>query len=358
MTKEYFSLRTGHMARSPRKCGRRKFSVVVVNWNGKHLLNDCLKSLQLQLFDDFETIVVDNGSSDGSVEFVREHYPEVQILALPRNLGFCGGNNEGIRRSRGDWLVLLNNDTEVVSGYLSAIDQATHLFPQAGMFASKMLLFDSRSIIDNCGFSVSQAGTAQEIGRNEVDAGQYKLGFQPFGPSGGAAAYSRKLLDTVGLFDEDFFLIYEDVDLAMRARLYGFKCYFVPGATVYHKYRMTLAQMPSWQVSHGQKNVEYFYLKNMPAGLIVKYGALHVLYNVGGFFYFARKGLLRPFLSAKFRVLRNLPLVWRKRRIIQTNRTVSTAELTSLLTGNYVTMKRLRKFLGLSRVPPRQEYGR
>jgi len=333
-----------------------EFSVIIVNWNGRHLLGDCLGSLRKQTFRDFEVILVDNGSHDGSVEFVRQDFPEVEIIALPQNLGFCGGNNEGIRRSRGEWVILLNNDTEIVPEYVEAIHRAILTFPQAGMFASKILFADSGSIIDNCGLTVSRAGTAQEIGRNERDVGQYDLSLQPFGPSGGAGVYRRAMLDQIGLLDEDFFCIYEDCDLAVRARLHGFPCHFVPDAVVHHKYRSTLARRPDWQVYYAQRNIEFVYLTTMPAALILRYGALHLLYNFGSCLYFARKGLLRPFLSAKWQVMRRLPRLWRKRRTVQRNRAVSTSEFNKLLAGNWF-LNRVRKGLDATGLPARQRYG-
>lgn len=345
-------------SRSREGPNRPKFSVVIVNWNGRRLLGPCLESLEQQEWRSFETIVVDNGSVDGSVEFIRERYPTCRVIGLPENRGFCSGNNEGIRHAKGEWIVLLNNDTEVIPEFLAALDEASRLFANAGMLACKMLFAESRSTIDNCGFTLSRAGTAEEIGRNEADTGQYRLGLEPFGPSGGAAAYKREVFDKVGLFDESFFLIYEDVDLAMRARLQGFKCFFVPHAVVFHKYRATLSTLPEWQVYYGQKNIERVYLKNMSTGAILRYGLLHVLYNVGAFFYFSRKHLLRPFLSAKLEVIRSLPVILRQRKEIQGARSICDRELNMCLTGGYISIRRLKKFFGLTQIPARQRYGR
>ena len=321
-----------------------EFSVIVLNWNGEPFLEKCLGSLQRQSLRNFEVILVDNGSTDSSVEFVTNHFPQLTVVPLPKNLGFCGGNNEGIKRSGGKWIILLNNDTEVVPEFLNAIHQATQTHSDAGMFACKMLFADSPSVIENCGFAVSPAGTAQEIGRGEVNRGQYGPDLEPFGPSGGAAVYSRAMLDKIGLLDDDFFLIYEDFDLAMRARLQGFRCRFVPEAVVFHKYRSSLAKLPDWQVFYSQRNVEFVYLKNMPTPLLLRHGLSHLLYDVGGLLYFARKGLLRPFVSAKLEVLRQLPRVRRKRRNIQANRTVSSAQFKALLRGKWFS-GRLKKFV-------------
>ncbi len=321
-----------------------QFSVIVLNWNGEPFLEECLGSLQRQSLRNYEVILVDNGSTDRSVEFVAKRFPQVIVVPLPKNLGFCGGNNEGIKRSSGEWIILLNNDTEVVPEFLNAIHQAIQTDPDAGMFACKMLFADSPSVIDNCGFTVSPAGTAQEIGRFEIDQGQYGPDLEPFGPSGGAGVYSRAMLERIGYLDEDFFLIYEDYDLAMRARLQGFRCRFVPQAVVFHKYRSSLAKLPDWQIFYSQRNVEFVYLKNMPSPLLLRHGLSHLLYDVGGLLYFTRKGFLRPFVSAKLEVLRQLPSVRRKRRNIQANRTVSLAQFRALLRGKWFS-GRVRKFV-------------
>jgi GT2 family glycosyltransferase len=323
------------------------FSIIVVNWNGIDFLRDCLDSLRKQTFRQFEVILVDNGSTDGSVEYVSGQFPEVRIVPLPRNLGFCGGNNEGIRISIGEWVILLNNDTEVEPYFLEAIRQATLEHPEAGMFSCKMRFSASRQTIDNCGFTLTCAGTALEIGRDEIDEGQYSSALRPVGPSGGAAVYHRKMLDQVGLFDEDFFLIYEDFDLAMRARLQGFESYFVPGAIVYHKYRSTLASLPDWKVFYSQRNVEFVYIKSMPASLIPSTIFHHLVYNIGGLIHFARQGYLVAFLKSKWAVIAALPLLMRKRRAVQASRVVSRSQLRGLMCGNWF-LKGVRKALGRS----------
>ena len=132
-----------------------EISVIVVNWNGKHFLETCLTALRRQTFRDFETILVDNGSEDGSAEYVRSGFPEVRLIALDRNLGFTGGNIAGYEQACGELIVLLNNDTEVDPRWLEEIHKARRDYPAAGSFASKMLYFDERNRIDNCGFGLT-----------------------------------------------------------------------------------------------------------------------------------------------------------------------------------------------------------
>src|SRR6266498_1102161 len=204
-----------------------EMSVIIVNWNGKHFLEECLSSLQRQTFRDFETILVDNGSSDGSVEYVRAQFPKVTIAALKDNLGFTGGNLAGYEVAAGKLIVLLNNDTEAHERWLEEIHAGSLAHPNAGSFASKMLYFDERTRIENCGFAVCVAGTTAEVGRNEFDGPDFAVSRTVFGACGGAVAYRRRMLEDIGFLDPEFFMIYEDVDLSFRAQLSGYECVYL-----------------------------------------------------------------------------------------------------------------------------------
>ena len=142
-----------------------EISVIIANWNGKHFLEDCLTALRRQTFRDFETILVDNGSTDGSVEYIRKVFPEIRLLALKENLGFTGGNIAGYELARGDLIVLLNNDTEADAEWLQEIHKSSLLFPNAGSFASKMMYFDERHRIENCGFEMAITGTPYPLSK-------------------------------------------------------------------------------------------------------------------------------------------------------------------------------------------------
>jgi len=307
-----------------------EFSVIVLNWNGKHFLPVCLESLRAQTFRSFEIVLVDNGSEDGSVEFVQAKFPEVRVVALSENTGFSGGNNSGIRQATGRWIVLLNNDTELDSHFLESVWDARLKYPETAMFAPKMIFDNARDKIDNCGFLACISGSTLNIGRDQTG-----LSDHPFGPSGGAAFYSRKLLEDVGMLDEDFFMTYEDYDLAFRARLRGYDCRFVEDAIVYHRYRGTMRNYSARQVYFSQRNVEFVYLKDMPGALIFRYGLLHLIYNIGGMAYFTRMGQLRPFLRAKWDAIKAIPQIISKRRGIQESKVLSAREVRNLLVTNW-----------------------
>jgi GT2 family glycosyltransferase len=307
-------------------------SVIIVNWNGKHFLEDCLEALRRQTFRDFETILVDNGSSDGSIQFVQTRFPEVKLVSLRENRGFTGGNIAGYEFAQGELIVLLNNDTEAHPNWLEEIQIASLLFPKAGSFASKMMYFDARNRIENCGFSLSSAGATTDLGRDEADGCAWNACREVFGACGGAAAYRRSMLNQIGFLDPDFFMVYEDVDLSFRAQLRGYACVYIPTAIVFHRYRASLGSVPGQQVFYSQRNIEFVYLKNMPTGLILRSLPERFLYEAGSAVYFLQMGAFARFLAAKLDVLRHLPSVLRKRHLIQKNRTLEDSELRARLT--------------------------
>jgi GT2 family glycosyltransferase len=304
-----------------------EISVIVLNWNGKHFLEACLTSLRKQTFRDFEVILVDNGSSDGSTDYVRTNFPEVRLLALPENLGFCGGNLAGWKETRGELVVLLNNDTEAHPEWLEQLHQACLEFPAAGHFASKMMMFDERTKIDNCGFAVTSAGFTIDLGRNEQDGPQWQEARSVFGACGGAAAYRRRMLEDIGFLDTDFFMTYEDTDIAFRGQLAGYECRFVPRAIVYHRYRATMTKYPARQAFFSQRNIEYVYFKNLPTDLLLKNLPQRLLYEAGAGFFFFRQGVGGAFVRAKLDAARHLPEILRKRQQIQSKRKLSSREL-------------------------------
>jgi len=306
-------------------------SVIVLNWNGKHFLEVCLTALRRQTFSDFETILVDNASADGSVAFVRETFPEVRVLALGTNTGFAAGNNAGYEQARGEWIVLLNNDTEADEHWLEEIHKASRDFPRAGSFASKMLFFDDRKRIDNCGFAVTKAGTAVDLGRDEQDGPAWAEPRNVFGACGGAAAYRRSMLEDIGFLDPEFFMTFEDLDLSFRGQLQGYECVFMPRAIVYHRLGATRKKNPAQDVFFSQRNIELAYLKNMPLGMILASLAHRLVYELGGAVYFTKLGVGTAFFKAKMDAIRRLPSVLRKRQELQRRRILTTKQLRSML---------------------------
>lgn len=212
-----------------------RVSVIIPNWNGAHHLPECLESLARQRFVDFHTVVVDNGSSDDSFEVIRDSTLPVEVIRKEANLGFSAAVNAGIRATESELIVLLNNDTRVDPGWLEALVVAMDEHPEMSFGASRMLLYDPPHRIDSAGDRFSLwAGGGANIGAGDAPD-KHDQPARVFGACAGAAIYRRRLFEDIGLFDEDFFLIFEDVDIDLRAQVAGHDCLYIPAAIVYHK---------------------------------------------------------------------------------------------------------------------------
>jgi GT2 family glycosyltransferase len=244
-------------------------SIIIPNWNGIDHLPGCLDALRAQSHIHTEVILVDNGSSDGSQSFVRERYPEVHLVALDRNLGLTGGNNVGFETASGEILISLNNDTEAHPRFVEALVEALAQHPDAGMAAAKMLLFDRRDHIHSAGDGYGTDGIPFNRGVWQRDEGQFDEPGWIFGGCGGAVAYRRTMLDEIGTFDESFFMYCEDVDLNWRAQLAGWRCWYTPQATVYHKLSAT-GGGPIASYYTG-RNTLWVIAKNYPTPLLRRY---------------------------------------------------------------------------------------
>ncbi|TAK23248.1 MAG: glycosyltransferase family 2 protein [Chloroflexota bacterium] len=214
-------------------------SVVIPNGNGRHHLETCLAALAVQTERDFEIICVDNESTDDSVAFVESTHPSVRILRLAWNGVFAGAVNAGIRATRGDTIVLLNNDTEAEPRWLEELLAALDAAPDASVAASKMLLWDRRDTLHSAGDYYRLDGIPGSRGVWERDDGRYDADHYIFGACAGAAAYRRGFFDDIGLFDQSLVAYCEDVDLNIRALLRGHRCVFAPAARVYHRLSAT-----------------------------------------------------------------------------------------------------------------------
>jgi len=320
-------------------------SVIVVNWNGKELLQDCLEGLQRQTYRCFTVILVDNGSNDGSVEFVNSHYPDVKTISLPENVGFSAANNIAIKTVDTRYVALLNNDAVPHSSWLKELVETLEANPRVGFVASKMLFHDRKHMIDRAGDGYTDAGVALLRGRDTTADGFDRC--EPvFGACAGAALYRTDMFDDIGLFDEDFFLLYEDVDLSFRAQLRGYQCLYVPDAIVYHKVSRSVVRDSPVSVYYGHRNVEWVYVKNMPGRLVARTIVPHIIYGWTAFIFFMMTGRAREFVRAKLAVLRSMKDLLEKRREILKRRSVDDRYIWSLFEKERLllrSIKRLRK---------------
>jgi len=250
--------------------GRRGVvSIIVVSWNSIGFLGECLESVREQTYKEWELIVVDNGSEDGSAELVRRGFPEVRLITCSQNLGFARAGNLGLEESRGRWLLFLNPDVRLERDWLEKALPAFKISPHIGMVTGKILRFDHR-IIDSTGQFLSPSRRAKERGYNEADRGQYDRAGFVFSVCGAVALYSKEMVEAVRLngefLDEDFFAFYEDLDVGWRANRLGWRGYYVPQAVAYH-YRGGSQRGGGWlgrfsQLSRRPTEIKFHIVKN------------------------------------------------------------------------------------------------
>jgi GT2 family glycosyltransferase len=307
-------------------------TLIIPNWNGAAHLPTCLTALRAQTFRDFEIIIADNDSRDESLALLARDYPEARVLKMGRNTGFTGACNAGLRAAQGEFAVLLNNDTEADPHWLAEVVAAFERYPRAGLIASKMLLFDKRTILHCAGDVMHTDGTPGNRGVWQTDTGQYAEG-PVFSANGGSAAYRRVMLDQIGLLDDDFFFSCEDVDLAWRAQLAGWQAVYVPRAVVYHKLSASGAGVTA--SFHDGRNFIYLLAKNVPGSLWRKHwreilsAQLHI---TGEALRAWRGAAARARLRGQLAALLSLPKMLAKRRAVQALRVVSDEYLESMLT--------------------------
>ncbi len=308
-----------------------KFSILIVNWNGMAVLPRCLQSVHDQVCRDFEVLLVDNGSQDRSLEFVRDRHPEVRLIALPQNVGFAAANNRAAREALGEWLILLNNDAYPDPHWLDILDQAAGQYPDVAMFASRLLMADAPDRIDGTGDAYHVSGAVwNRQHRHPAETADAAVR-EVFAPQGAAAMIRRSAFLEADGFDEDFFSYHEDLDLAFRLRLRGHRCLYLPDALVYHKGSHTTGKGSEFAVLYGHRNWVWCWVQNMPDEFIWRYLPQHLLANLFFIFYISLKGRPGAILRAKWHALLGLPKALRKRRLVQAARTAPAGEILQAL---------------------------
>jgi GT2 family glycosyltransferase len=238
-------------------------TVIIPNYNGKTLLENCIRTLEQQTCSDFKLLVIDNGSTDGSVN-VASQLPDFEMVSLPTNTGFCGAVNEGIRRTKTPYFILLNNDTEAepefVEALLCAIKRNENIFSCSAM----MIDYHNRRQLDNAGDLYTALGWAYARGKGKALSSHDRAG-KVFSSCGGAAIYKKAAVEQIGLFDEHHFAYLEDVDIGYRARIYGYDNCYAPKAKVYHVGSATTGnRYNEKKVFLAARNSMFLVYKNMP----------------------------------------------------------------------------------------------
>jgi GT2 family glycosyltransferase len=330
-------------------------SIIIVNWNGREYLPPCLDSLLEQTGVDFETIVVDNGSLDGSVELLRESYPAVRIVALDANTGFAGGNNAGYAVSRGRFIVTLNNDTRVEPSWLEELVAPAADDPQVGMVASRICAWDEPDLIDSLGVTICPDGMSRGSRRrcsySSLSLERYE---EILIPSACAALYRREMIEQVGFFDDDFFAYCEDTDLGLRGRIAGWRAVLARDAVVYHRYSRSGGEFSPFKLYLVERNHYWVALKSFPAGMLlalpfwttVRYlvQARLVLSSRGAGAQFRNaspKVLVQALLRGVFDAVISLPGLMRKRDTVMATSRLSPKEMRRLLNSFTISFEEL-----------------
>ena len=312
-------------------------TVIVVNYNSRNWLYRCLAALRDQSFKRFCLVVVDNASTDRSIDDVDSMKAPIRVIRLKRNLGFAAANNLAIREAETEWVALLNPDAFPEPEWLSNLMLAVCNNPDYSFFASKPISADNPRVLDGAGDNYHVSGLVWRRGHDNTAHGVMNEPMEVFAPCAAAALYRRSAVIDVGGFDENFFCYVEDVDLGFRLRLAGHRCLYVPQAVATHVGSAATGKKSDFCVYHGHRNLVWTFVKNMPGILFWLLLPLHVLLNLLTIVWFALGGRGGIIWRAKRDALLGFPKMWRKRQCIQKTRVASIGEVWRQLDKRMVT---------------------
>jgi GT2 family glycosyltransferase len=311
-------------------------SVIIPSWNGRHLLERALPPLIRQLPEQVKIIVVDNGSTDGSVEWLKAEWKTVVAVSLPENRGFAGAVNAGMAAAGDDDVVLVNNDTEALPGWIDALIDARSRYSQFHIFSSRVLHAQPPHLVDTAGDGFTIAGFGYKKGWLKADDPDFDQPAEVFSASGCAMLIRREVLQHIGMFDEDFFAFGEDLDFSFRARLAGFRVLYVPNAKILHSVRSTAA--PHNTLFWYHRNLIWILVKNLPASLWFLYaphiGAHIILITVRS----VAGGWFKLYCQSMTAAVRGIPRMLERRRSIQKMRTVTLADIRRHVDAHWVSI--------------------
>jgi GT2 family glycosyltransferase len=308
--------------------------VVIVNYNAGALLARAVAALHAQTYAALRIIIIDNGSTDGSLERLPDGLKPVTVVRANANLGFAAGNNLALREYvRAPWVAFLNPDAFPRRDWVERMMRAALGHPAFSFFGCRMLSADDPSRLDGVGDVYHVSGLHWRDGHGCRDCAGYQVPQEIFAPCAAAALYRTREVLQAGGFDEDFFCYAEDVDLAFRLRLRGRRCLYVPDAVVHHVGSALTGVRSDFSLYHGHRNLMWVYVKNMPGWLFWAYLPYHALLNLYSLAVFTLRGQGRPLWRAKRDALLGLAGALRKRRLVQRERVVRSAALRELMAG-------------------------
>lgn len=301
-------------------------SIVIINWNGQQVLPRCIDAVFAQSYTNFETIIVDNASNGSAIEELRPN-PRLEIVRLERNYGFAAANNIGARIARGKWLALLNNDAFPTSDWLAQLLTIAETQPPETFFASRLIQANDPTKLDGEGDVYHVSGMAWRRNHNKDISEAINQIEEIFGACAAAALYPREAFLQVGGFDEDFFSYHEDIDLAFRLRLCGYRCLYIPTAVVAHVGSASSGKRSDFALYYGHRNLVWTFFKDMPSPLLQRYLPWHIMANFFVLFYYSLRGRTRVICKSKLDALRGLKSALAKRKIVQQLCKISPSDL-------------------------------
>jgi hypothetical protein len=332
-----------------------RVSVLVINYNGKRYLKECFESLKDQTYVGYDAYMIDNGSTDGSVEYVNEDFPWVRVIAFKENLGFARAYNEAIKSIDTDLVALLNNDTRVDRRWLQELVNAIIDDELLAAVGGKILLYDNPELLNQAGAKITPLGGGFDIDLYQKDCGRHEVKTEVGALCGAAMLVRKNLFMKIGGFDEEFFAYFEDTDLCWRAWLYGFRILYIPTSIVYHKLGGSWGRSSPQKVFLGERNRLLSMIKNFEWMNLMKGLFLSIPYNATRIVLYTREvapDRIFSIVRADMWVLRNIRKSVRERRIMHENRVVHDKTLLSrgIIASNGES---IREFLRLN---PYQEY--
>ena len=296
---------------------RCALSVIIPSWNGKKFLDTCLTSLEKQTCQDFEIFIIENGSTDGSLEYLKERFPSVKVIDMKTNTGFAAAVNAGIKAANSELIFLLNNDTEVHEDCIKESLNAVQRYPDDSFYSCKMINFYNREVLDGAGDCVPRNMNPFRRGQLWQDGDEFRVSQRIFGACAGAAVYKRQALKEVGCFDEDFFAYYEDVDVSMRLQLAGHTCRYIPKAVVYHIGSATTGSLFNpFVAANLARNKWLLLIKNISVNLMIRNFSHLRRGEIERFRFYRRHGHLKHYFLGMWQAFLNFPKMLAKRRKI------------------------------------------
>ena len=321
-------------------------SVVILNYNGRRYLENCLTSLNKTTYRNYDVILVDNASQDDSVNFVKKNFPYVKVIENPGNLGFAKGYNVCLKKIKTEYVVLLGNDTTVDPKWLEELIRIADSDPQIGICGGKILMLDNPRIINSAGGECDISGFAPDRGIYEIDRGQYEKIEEVFHVCGADMCVRREILDDIGFFDPQFFMYAEDTDLCWRARICGYKVVYVPRSIIYHKFGGIGGKANPKRRYLSSRNMLRAILKNSGPRLLLGMLNRFIMMKIGEILLFLVSGRVRvsvALVNGMLWNIRHFPTTWLERKKVQLLRKVPDTEIQKLLTGRYIQLQLFSK---------------